>query len=174
MSNNHTAIRSASVSTTVASNGKSSHASNGSGHAGDNFAGKHRLSDKLGLDEASLARRREFIRLGDAERELLIGLIPWSAKVAAPLVKEFYAWQYDFAPTRTFFEQYAALRKTPLEALRRGLEASQNGYYRELFEGARNRWSGDYFEQRPHVGWLHARSICRSSGISAHTPSCSV
>ena len=32
------------------------------------LTGKTRLVDKLGIDDASLARRREFVRLGDAER----------------------------------------------------------------------------------------------------------
>jgi methyl-accepting chemotaxis protein len=107
------------------------------------------------VDETSLARRREFLRLGDAERDLLIELIPWSAKVAAPMVKDFYDWQFSFAPTRAFFEHYAAGRGCPLEDLRRTLESSQGGYYRSIFEGARNHWGGEYFEQRLHVGWLH-------------------
>jgi hypothetical protein len=113
------------------------------------------LSIKLGADDPSLARRREFVRLGDQERELLIGLIPWSAKVAPSLVKDFYDWQFSFQPTRVFFEQHAASHRTPLETLRRSLEATQRGYYQGIFEGARNNWSGGYFEQRLHVGWLH-------------------
>ena len=113
------------------------------------------LSVKLGVDDPSLARRREFIRLGDQEREVLIGLISWSATVAPSLVKDFYDWQFSFHPTQLFFEQRAASHQVPLETLRRRLEASQRGYYQGIFEGARSNWSGDYFEQRLRVGWLH-------------------
>ncbi len=139
----------------IARNRSSSPPANAAQHGAGKLGGKQRLSDKLGVDEQSLARRREFIRLGAAERDLLISLIPWSAQVAARLVKEFYDWQFAFAPTRTFFEQYAAAHHKSLEALRHALEGSQNIYYRGIFEGARDTWSGDYFEQRLHVGWLH-------------------
>ncbi len=118
-------------------------------------SGRQRLGDKLGIDEASLARRREFLRLGDSERELLIDLIPWSAKVAEPMAREFYDWQFEFGPTRAFFERHAESRATSLEALRRHLEIAQAGYYKSIFEGARNHWNAEYFEQRLHVGWLH-------------------
>jgi DNA-binding ferritin-like protein len=113
------------------------------------------LSLKLGVDDASLARRREFVRLGDKERQLLIELIPWSVKVAQPLVKDFYDWQFGFPPTRTFFEHYATSEQTPLNGLRQHLEAAQRGYYQGVFEGARQNWGGDYFERRLYVGWLH-------------------
>src|SRR5580700_4953981 len=106
------------------------------------------LSMKLGVDDASLARRREFIRLGEKERSLLTELIPWSGKVAQPLVREFYDWQFGFQPTRAFFERYSAARQMSLETLRDHLEAAQQGYYQSIFEGARHNWSGDYFERR--------------------------
>ncbi len=128
---------------------------NSAGSAARKPVATHSLGEKLGVDDASLARRREFIRLGDPERDLLIELIPWSAKAAEPLVKEFYDWQFSFGPTRTFFEKYAAARKLPLEELRRHLEVAQGNYFRQVFEGARDRWGSDYFEQRLHVGWLH-------------------
>ena len=43
----------------------------------------------------------------------------------------------------------------PLDNLRRHLEIAQAGYYKSIFEGARNHWDAEYFEQRLHVGWLH-------------------
>jgi hypothetical protein len=113
------------------------------------------LSMKLGVDDASLTRRREFIRLGDKERGLLTDLISWSGKVAQPLVREFYDWQFGFQPTRAFFERHSASHDISLESLRDHLEAAQRGYYQSVFEGARQNWSGDYFERRLYIGWLH-------------------
>src|SRR5579871_672767 len=104
------------------------------------------LSSKLGVDDASLARRREFLRLGAKERELVSSLIPWSVKTAPALVKDFYDWQFSFRPTRAYFEQRAAERKMPLDALRRHLEATQRDYYLRIFEGARQNWGSEYFE----------------------------
>jgi len=150
MNNLHAAGSSGSARTSVAMP-----PNHNGGHPSTNGAGPGKLGDKLGIDQASLARRREFIRLGDAERDILIGLIPWSAKVPERMAKEFYDWQFTFEPTRAFFEHYSVAHQKPLDALRRHLEVSQVGYYKGIFEGARNHWSGDYFEGRLHVGWLH-------------------
>lgn len=113
------------------------------------------LSSKLGVDDASLARRREFLRLGEKERELITGLIPWSVKTAPALVKDFYDWQFSFQPTRAYFERRAAERKLPLDTLRRQLEIAQRSYYLSIFEGARQNWGGEYFERRLYIGWMH-------------------
>jgi hypothetical protein len=110
---------------------------------------------QLGVDDASLARRREFLRLGDKERQLLIGLISWSAKAAPSLVKDFYDWQFSFHSTRTFFERHAEEHKMALDALRGHLEVAQRGYYVGIFEGAKLNWGAEYFERRLHIGWLH-------------------
>jgi ACT domain-containing protein len=149
MSNLHTEEKPISAGTNYSSSATAN------GNLRLDVASHARLGDKLGIDDASLQRRREFIRLGDAERELLIDLIPWSEKVAATMARDFYDWQFTFGPTRIFFEQYAASRKLPLDTLRRHLEGAQIGYYKGVFAGARNHWDGDYFEGRLHVGWLH-------------------
>lgn len=149
MSNLHTEEKPISAGTNYSSSATAN------GNLRLDVASHARLGDKLGIDDASLQRRREFIRLGDAERELLIDLIPWSEKVAATMARDFYDWQFTFGPTRIFFEQYAASRKLPLDTLRRHLEGAQIGYYKGVFAGARNHWDGDYFEGRLHVGWLN-------------------
>src|SRR4051794_23421007 len=65
---------------------------------------------KFGIDDTNLATRRAFIRLGEPERSLIAGLLPW-AKANAPLmVKEFYDWQFGFGPTRRFFESQARIK----------------------------------------------------------------
>jgi len=78
---------------------------------GDYGAGRQAAADsnaqRFGIDEANLATRREFIRLGAEERSLLAGLIPWARSVAADIAREFYDWQFEFGPTRRFFEKHA-------------------------------------------------------------------
>jgi methyl-accepting chemotaxis protein len=149
MSNLHAAGSPASVATAARK------AAGANGHLRLDAASHARLGDKLGIDEASLARRRAFICLSEEQRELLLSLIPWSEQVAAPIVTEFYDWQFAFPSTRAFFEHHAESRQLRLEALRRHLEAAQTGYYKSIFQGARTNWGAEYFEQRPHVGWLH-------------------
>jgi methyl-accepting chemotaxis protein len=117
-------------------------------------AGKS-LAPRFGIDESNLAVRREFVRLGEAERKLLADLEPWAARVAADIAREFYDWQFAFAPTLAFFTDFAAGRRVPLEAVRRQLETSQAGYLYRIFSGAQQGWGVAYFEDRLNVGWLH-------------------
>ena len=113
------------------------------------------LAEKLGTDEASLARRREFVRLGDAERAILTDLISWAAANAPSIAKEFYDHQFGFGPTRAFFENHARRAGISLDVLRQRLELVQAAYYRGVFEGARDNWGVGYFEQRFRVGGIH-------------------
>lgn len=116
-----------------------------------------RLTDRYAINEANLARRREYIRLGDAERELLAEMIPWAEEVAAHVAREFYDWQFSFPPTRAFFERFAAAHSMALPALRSALERTQAEYFRQIFTGARQNWGIEYFENRLNVGLAHDR-----------------
>jgi methyl-accepting chemotaxis protein len=120
-------------------------------------AAKVRLTEKFGIDEATLATRREFIRLGERERQLLIKLIPWADKVAEAVAKEFYDWQFAFGPTRDWFERFVSGRGMPIATLRRTLEQAQAGYFKAIFHGARDSWGVDYFENRLNIGMIHDR-----------------
>jgi methyl-accepting chemotaxis protein len=113
------------------------------------------LAPRFGIDDANLAVRREFIRLGEADRVLIAKLEPWAARVAADIAREFYDWQFQFPPTLAFFEAFAAARHAPLAAVRKQLEASQAGYIHRVFSGAAQGWGVAYFEDRLNVGWLH-------------------
>jgi methyl-accepting chemotaxis protein len=113
------------------------------------------LCKKYGIDEDNLAIRRDFLRLGEDERILLAKLAPWARSVAPEVAKAFYDWQFNFAPTRKYFEAFAQARQMPLTALRQHLESVQAGYFAEVFEGAASNWSVDYFERRLKVGKLH-------------------
>ena len=107
------------------------------------------------MDEDSLALRRQFVRLGDEDRELLAEMAPWAQSVAKEIAKEFYDWQFQFGPTREFFENIARERNMPLSAMRSHLEAAQAGYLTEVFAGASVNWDLRYFEKRLHVGTVH-------------------
>jgi methyl-accepting chemotaxis protein len=113
------------------------------------------LAQKFGIDEMSVARRREFIRLGERERALLMELMPWAEQVADSIAKEFYDWQFAFAPTLAFFEDHARKKGISLQALRQQLELAQAGYFRSVFEGASENWGVAYLEHRLVVGWVH-------------------
>jgi methyl-accepting chemotaxis protein len=119
--------------------------------------GKAQLSSaqKFGIDESNLENRREFIPLGEEERRLLAGLISWGRSIAPRIATEFYDWQFEFGPTRRFFEKYAKGAGIPVSQLRQSLERAQTGYFAQIFEGAEEEWGVGYFERRLKVGALH-------------------
>ena len=113
------------------------------------------LGERFGINDQNLATRRAFIRLTEAERALLESMIPWARAQAEKIAKEFYDWQFSFAPTRRFFEAQARKKGVGLDALRKHLESAQAGYIVSAFEGAESNWGAEYFERRLYVGWLH-------------------
>ncbi len=125
-----------------------------SGLAGHS-AGAGSSAQRFGIDEANLATRREFIRLGAEERSLLAGMIPWARSVAAGIAKEFYDWQFEFGPTRRFFDGYARDSGIPIGQVRQALERAQTGYFTQIFEGAEENWGVGYFERRLKIGSIH-------------------
>ncbi len=112
---------------------------------------------RFDMDAASLAMRREFIRLGEADRALLGEMAGWAQEVAPAIAREFYDWQFSFGPTREFFEQMAASKGMPIPALRKHLESAQTGYLTEVFAGASVNWDERYFEKRLLIGSVHDR-----------------
>jgi methyl-accepting chemotaxis protein len=129
------------------------HAGTGAGHSGASGSS----AQNFGIDESNLATRREFIRLGEEERSLLAGLISWARSIAPQIANEFYNWQFEFGPTRRFFETYAQGAGMPIGQLRQALERAQTEYFTQIFEGAEENWSVGYFERRLKVGALHDR-----------------
>ena len=112
-------------------------------------------AQRFGIDESNLATRREFIRLGEEERTLLAELAPWAQSVAAAMAKDFYDWQFEFGPTRRFFESYAQHHGMSTSQVRQTLERAQAGYLTQIFDGAEEGWGVDYFERRLKVGAIH-------------------
>jgi methyl-accepting chemotaxis protein len=117
--------------------------------------GARALAPRFGIGEANLARRREFLRISENDRQLLLSLADWAAGVAPVIAREFYDWQFAFGPTRTFFESFAAGRNMSVVALRELLESSQAGYIAGVFSGAQHNWGLAYFEDRLIVGSVH-------------------
>jgi methyl-accepting chemotaxis protein len=119
--------------------------------------GGESLARAYGIDDRNVAQRRDFIRLGDEERELLAEMAPWAQSVAVDIARDFYDWQFDFGPTRDFFDNFAREKSMPLQALRSHLEAAQTGYLTEVFAGAQVEWDVRYLEKRLKVGDVHDR-----------------
>ena len=117
----------------------------------------HSLVEKYGIDEKSLAARREFIRLGEEDRRIMMELIPWSTEVAPKIAEEFYDWQFNFGPTLAFFQKFSSSSGLPRSALRNHLESTQAKYFMGLFTGAQENWGLNYFENRLKVGAVHDR-----------------
>ncbi len=113
------------------------------------------LAPRFGIGETNLAIRREFIRLNEDDRQVLMRLESWADREAAEIAPEFYDWQFSFGPTRTFFEEFARSRNLTLDALRDRLESTQAGYIRSIFAGARTNWGLAHFKERLYAGWLH-------------------
>jgi methyl-accepting chemotaxis protein len=115
------------------------------------------LAKRFAITESNLEQRRQFIRLAEEERTLLISLESWAAQVAPEIAREFYDWQFSFSPTRAFFEEISRARQLPLVALREVLERTQAGYVLGIFQGAHENWGLHYFEERLHIGQVHDR-----------------
>jgi methyl-accepting chemotaxis protein len=116
-----------------------------------------RMADRFGMTEHTVALRREWIRLGAEEKEILVKLIPWAEEVGAKLVQEFYDWQFAYEPTRRFFERMAAKKGVGLTQLRQHVEGAQLGYFKRCFTGAREGFGVEYMEDRLRVGVVHDR-----------------
>jgi len=114
-------------------------------------------AQSFGIDETNLETRRKFIRLGAEERSVLAGLIPWARSMAPQIAREFYDWQFEFGPTRRFFDTYAQGAGMPISQLRQTLERAQTSYFAQIFEGAEDSWGVSYFERRLKVGAIHDR-----------------
>ena len=118
-------------------------------------ASGQQFTRRYGITSRTLTYRREFLRLGDEDREVLLKLRTWANEHAETIAREFYDWQFAFPRTRDFFTAYAERKGVSLGNLRRHLESAQADYFRSVFDGARDQWNEEYFESRLRVGWLH-------------------
>lgn len=109
------------------------------------------------INEANLALRKQFVNLTEEDVRILKQLQPWAERVADAIARQFYDVQFDFQPTREFFERYAQKKGITLEQLRQGLEKTQAQYFRDIFREAANggQFGTDYFERRLRIGYAH-------------------
>ncbi|MGA2571384.1 MAG: methyl-accepting chemotaxis protein [Terracidiphilus sp.] len=115
------------------------------------------LVSHFGMSDRSMEQRRQFIRLGQEERDLLSELVPWIQSVAADIASDFYDWQFEFGPTCEFFNNLALEKGLPVADLRKHLEATQANYLVEVFAGAAIDWDQRYAEKRLRVQTEHDR-----------------
>jgi len=116
-----------------------------------------RLAELYHITDSSLGLRRQFMRLTQEDVNVLRELAPWADQAADSMAKEFYDHQFDFGPTRAFFESYARKKGASISQLRESLERAQSGYFRDIFQEAasRGQFGSDYFERRLKVGKIH-------------------
>ncbi len=116
-----------------------------------------KLADKYRITDRNLALRKGFLRFGEEDIRILAQLADWAERKADAISREFYDHQFSYPPTVAYFEGQARRRGTSMEELRRRLERSQAGYFRQIFQEAANggAYGADYFATRLHVGGLH-------------------
>jgi methyl-accepting chemotaxis protein len=117
--------------------------------------GPDSLVNQFGMTEQNIQLRREFVRLGDDDRELMTQWAPWAQDVAPDIAREFYDWQFACRPVLRFFEERAAQKGVPLSRLREHLEESQTAYLTQVFGGALIDWDLRYFETRLNIARVH-------------------
>jgi methyl-accepting chemotaxis protein len=110
------------------------------------------LADQFGIDEETLALRRAFIGLEEADRQTLQQLAPWMEERAGRIARAFYEVQLAFAPTRELLKRLAVRRSLTFEALRTELEEQQSCYLVNLFGAAQGGWDLEWFEGRLREG----------------------
>ncbi|MFK7843801.1 MAG: methyl-accepting chemotaxis protein [Rhodothermales bacterium] len=115
------------------------------------------FNEKFAIDTHNLQLRKEYLKLGEEEKALMIELIPWAEEYAPTIIKEVYDWQFSFSSTATFFNEMCAKKSMSVSSLRDHLEKAQVGYLTDCFKGARNNWGLDYFESRLSIGATHDR-----------------
>ena len=115
------------------------------------------LTSKYRINARNLELRKQFVDLSPQKIATLSKLQNWANRVADPLAKEFYDFQFGFEPSRIFFEKYAAEHNISMTKFRPRLEKTQVGYFREIFQEAAqpNSFGPDYFEKRLKIGQLH-------------------
>ncbi|CAN5918105.1 hypothetical protein BH11MYX4_BH11MYX4_49660 [soil metagenome] len=99
----------------------------------------------LRLDDAALASRRAFFKVGDEDLARLASLRPLAEKIIDAIVEEFYALLLSHPDTRKFFGDDGTIRR---------VKRTQREYFMGLFSG---RCDMAYVEDRLRVGAMHER-----------------
>ena len=103
------------------------------------------LTSEMGLTQQEVARRKEFLELGDKDTARLRSLHDLAAKYADSVIEEFYDHLLAFDESRTFFTDPAVLQRVKL---------AQKRYFQELTQGI---YDETYIESRLRIGLAHER-----------------
>ena len=95
------------------------------------------LAKKYRISDTNLNLRKQFIHFSNKEIKTLKSLSAWAERVAPKIAREFYEFQFSFAPTRAFFDQMAQKKGISIQQLRQALEKAQGGYFSEIFNEAK-------------------------------------
>ncbi len=109
------------------------------------------------INSENLALRRRFIGITEADREILLELLPWFKTVVASIVDAYYEHLFSFEQVRNFMKRFAKKQGISISALRGRLSNSQAEYLVGIFEGARDGWGLKYFANRVRIGLIHDR-----------------
>jgi rsbT co-antagonist protein RsbR len=99
----------------------------------------------LKLDDAEIASRRAFFKLGDDDLKRLASLKPFAERVTDAIVEDFYKLLLEHPESRAFFGDEATIRR---------VKRTQREYFLGLFAG---RCDAAYVEDRLRVGAAHER-----------------
>lgn len=125
------------------------------GISNGNGSGFSSYAEKFDIDEDNLKIRREFVSLGEEERQLCLEMVPWMEQFAPKIVRDFYDRQFNFSQTQKFFEHMAREKGITIVNLRVHLEKAQQEYLLSCLKGAETNWGVEYFESRLKVGAIH-------------------
>lgn len=109
----------------------------------------------LGLTEQNLAARRQFLRLGPEDRQVLDDHVTWIEQHVQEIVREVYDFQFSFPSTLRVFRERAAEGGISPENLREHLERTLSDEVVEMFRGARTDWGPEYARRLIRVGMVH-------------------
>lgn len=101
------------------------------------------LVHKFQFDNQQQTQHKSFLRITDAEAELLRSLLPTVEQHVDRIVEEFYAHLLEFAETQTFFIDQETLHRA---------QRAQREYLLDLFRGT---YDSAYFERRLQIGVVH-------------------
>jgi rsbT co-antagonist protein RsbR len=103
------------------------------------------ITEEMGITQEEVARRKEFLELGDKDVERLRRLHGLAVKYADSVIEQFYDHLLRFDESRAFFNDPAVLER---------VKAAQKRYFLELTQGM---YDVSYVESRLKIGLTHER-----------------
>ena len=103
------------------------------------------LPQEMDVDDAEVARRKEFLQFGEEDERTLQGLREIARKYAEPVIEDFYRHILSFEETRAFFRDPEVLDR---------VKRLQKEYFLRLTEGDYGR---EYVANRLRIGTAHER-----------------